>query len=58
MKIVRELGRGYASVTYLIEAEEGEVLTTEKVEDKFDFPFGCHVSGCSATCATVTVYTD
>ena len=58
MKIVRELYRGYASITYQIEAEENEVLTTEKIEDKFGFPFGCQVLGCCATCATVTVYTD
>lgn len=58
MKIVRELYRGYASITYAIEADEGEILTKEGIEDKFGSPFGCHVSGCCATCATVTVYTD
>ena len=58
MKIVRELYRGYASITYAIEADEGEILTEESIENKFGSPFGCHVSGCCATCATVTVYTD
>lgn len=39
------ISRSYTRETYLVEAEEGEELTKEKVEERYDFPFGCHVTG-------------
>ena len=39
------ISRGYARETYLVEAEEGEELTKEMVEERYSFPFGCHVTG-------------
>jgi hypothetical protein len=58
MFVEKVLRRGYASVTYLVKANEGETLTKESVEDAYDCGFGCHVIGVCATQATVTVYTD
>ena len=58
MFIEKVLRRGYASVTYLVKANEGETLTKESVENTYDGDFGCHVIGVCATQATVTVYTD
>lgn len=39
------LQKGYARETYMVEAEEGEELTKEKLEKIYGFPFGCHVTG-------------
>lgn len=39
------ISRGYAHETYYVEAEEGEILTKEMVEERYNKPFGCHVVG-------------
>jgi hypothetical protein len=39
------ISRGYARETYCVEAEEGEILTKEMVEERYDEPFGCSVTG-------------
>ena len=39
------ISRGYAHETYYVEAEEGEILTKEMVEERYNEPFGCYVTG-------------
>lgn len=39
------ISRGYAHETYYVEAEEGETLTKEMVEERYNEPFGCYVTG-------------
>ena len=51
------ISRGYAHETYYVEAEEGETLTQEMVEEIFSKPFGCHVVGCNGK-FYVDSYTD
>lgn len=51
------LQRSYARETYLVEAEEGEELTKEKLEKIYDFPFGCCVTGGNGR-FIVNSYTD
>lgn len=43
--IVTENRRGYATVYLTVQAEPGEELTKEQVENEFSSPFGCHVMG-------------
>lgn len=39
------ISRSYARETYYVEAEDGEILTKEMVEERYNKPFGCHVVG-------------
>ena len=51
------ISRGYAQETYYVEAEEGEILTKEMVEERYNEPFGCYVTGCNGK-FYVNSYTD
>jgi hypothetical protein len=55
---VKRLNNTYASTYYEVTAEDGEVLTREKVEEKMGGPFGCYIVSLSDHKAFVQVYND
>lgn len=54
---IKLVNRAYARETYFIEAEEGEELTKEMLEERYKEPFGCCVTGGNGKFC-VDVYTD
>ena len=54
---IKLVNRTYARETYFIEAEEGEELTKEMLEERYKEPFGCCVTGSNGK-FYVNVYTD
>ena len=51
------ISSGIFTENYHVVAEEGENLTVEQLTEKFDRPFGCHVTGGNGH-FNVTIYTD
>ena len=46
------------SVYGTVIADEGEVLTKEKIEEKYFVPFGGHITGMSDDIAHIVYYND
>ena len=57
MKIIRQNTFGY-TVNATIQAEEGEILTKELIEERFFQPFGGHIIGMTKEIAHITWYND